>query len=179
MTSKEWREGRRLSLEKNKKSSISLWVWACIVMPMLGSIGEIVHSVRQSRGAIYRGSLLPILLLLAGLTAVAMVAVRWRRERALEATSSAVNGDVEIEIGETGVRFSRFSSTEGEAKEVISRPWEYFERIRIGEQVLVLIHVQGHGHDTIPQRAFTEEQLQRMQRLCSRKLRPARQVQRA
>lgn len=176
LTTKEWREGRRLSREKQKKSSVSLWVWACIVMPLLGSIGDILHSIRQSKDAMYRGSLLPVLLLLASLTVAAMVAVRWRNERALEARASTPAEDVEMEVGEDGVRFSHFSFEGNRATKIIDRPWKSFERIRVGEQVLVLIHGEGNGHDTIPQRAFTEEQLQRMRRLCARKLRPAREV---
>jgi hypothetical protein len=145
-------------------------------MPILGSVGEILHNIRQSKDATSRGSLLPILLLLAGLTVAAMALIVWRRERALESRARALAGDVEIEVGEIGVKFSYFGAGGDEAREVIDRPWQDFERVRIGEKVLVLIHGRRSGHDTIPQRAFSEEQLQRMQRLCARKLRPAREV---
>jgi len=70
------------------------------------------------------------------------------------------------------MRFSHFHAQKNKAIEAIDRPWESFERIRIGEQVFVLIHGASKGHGTIPQRVFTEEQLQRMQKLCARKLRP-------
>ena len=175
LTSKEWREGRRLSRE-NRRNSVSLWVWACILMPMLSSIGDLFHSIRQTGDAMYRGSLLPVLLLLASLTVAATMALRWRRERVLEARAAALGDDVEMEAGEDGVRFSHFNFQGNRTITVIVRPWESFERIRVGEQVLVLIHGESKGHDTIPQRVFTEEQLQRMQRLCARKLRPAREA---
>jgi len=169
ITAREMREARRLAQAKRTRSSISIWVWACLVIPLVGSFGDLIREVRQAKGVSISGSVLPEILLVAAVVLTAFLVLRLRRGTSMKPGLSAAGGEVAMSFREDGLHC--FEVDAGVADEECLR-WESFQDVRVGKHVLVLLYRHGRRFEAISQSAMTEEQLQRLQRLLARKLRP-------
>lgn len=170
ITAKEWREARYLYRTRGERSSGDSWALLLIMVPLVGSIGDIAHMLSVS-GFSPRGSVLPILLLLASASAAALLwRSRTRDRRAGEASGLTV-GEWTVNIAETG--FERFRQADGGASRM-ARSWEEFRSVRVGRHVIVLELGTDRGFEVLPLSALNAEEQAWLRRMTGRKIKPSR-----
>lgn len=170
VTAKEWREARYLYRTRSERSSGDSWALLLIMVPLVGSLGDIVHMISVS-GFSPRGSVLPVLLLLASASAAALLwRSRARDRRAGEALGVTVS-QWTVNIGENGLE--RFREGDAGASR-IARTWEDFRSYRVGRRVIVLELQKERGFEVLPLSALNADEQAWLRRMTARKIKPPR-----
>ena len=166
---KEWRELYLLTTTEPRRRGASAPSMSYFVVALmaLGGVGDVVHTLRTSRGAGFHGTLLPALLGVALLLGAVLLIVHLRRGRKrLRNLPPLPPGEQQLVLQETGWRAGIVEDADAAV-----HPWRELQGQRLGETVLALITRDGQIAG-VPLRAMDEEQGSSVHRLLVRKLAP-------
>lgn len=175
VSAKEWREARYLHRTRGRRSSADSWAILLILVPLVGAVGDILHTV-STDGFSAQGSVLPLLLLLASASAAALLWMAHQRDRRAGQRSGITLGEWTANITENG--FERFR--EGWPSDHPSRVvhgWQNFHNVQVGRRVIILELRDDPGFEAVPLRALTQEEQSWFRRMTARKLKPARSAE--
>jgi hypothetical protein len=173
-TQPEWTEAVSLANRRKvtHKSSISDLTWVLIAIPLAGAGFELLKSLR-SRESAPADVLLPLLLLiLAVVVAGILIAARHQRLYRMLQHAAMPSTECEAVLQEAG--WSIRETLTAPMAESRLRAWSDLREARRGQHVLVLLETDTF--EALPLNGLTPDQDGHLQRLLSRKLRPATSI---
>lgn len=170
LTTADWREARYLHRTRGKRGGGEMFAWMLVAVPIIGSVGDLAHTAKES-GITLRDTVLPLLLLLAAATMAMFLLLKRAQDRKAARLSGMTGVIWELQMHEAGFRRH---CPEDESRSSATYRWEEFRDYRLGRHVVMLSINNSAQFEAIPLHAFGEEELERLKRLLARKIRAPR-----